>query len=325
MLKEKIIESRNKKKLSQIELALKVNTSEEIIKNIEISGEISDGSLLLRISRVLELDPISLFQEANLNFSTFKMQNNIFDSKNKVIKTIFCGSWESFLNFYTNNIFEVSDQEYIWRGHKDSNWKLESTLLREYPEGINEEFIDFVVQKFKKSTLGNNDRIEIEKLNDNTLDNKMLWLSLGQHYGLKTPLLDWTTSPYVASFFAYLDKETSTPYRTIFALNKKNFEAILIELGEDIHILEIENHFNKRLLNQQGLFMYGPLEKDLESLLLELEKENNEPILYKFLIPNSDRKNILKMLNKMNMNPKSLFPDLIGASLHTNIEIELEI
>ena len=97
------------------------------------------------------------------------------------------------------------------------------------------------------------------------------------------------------------------------------------QLGEDIEIIDIENHFNKRLINQQGLFMYGPLEADLESILEKIEEKQNTPVLYKFLLPNSDRKDILKNLNKMNINPKSLFPDLIGASISTNIEIELEI
>lgn len=328
MLKEEIKKARKNKKLTQKELSEIGRVSISVINELEKKGKINDTIALLRIIRILNLDPILIFSYLKSDYKEVKRKNQIFFSSENSIKTIYCGSWESFYEYYFENIFEKSDKNYIWRGHKNSNWKLESTLLREYPEGIDDVFIDLLVKKFKKSTLGNKERIEIEKLTTSSLDDNMLWLSLGQHYGLKTPLLDWTTSPYVALFFAFLEKNDGTPFRVIYALNKKKLKDIVKLSGENIKIVEIENHFNKRLINQQGLFLYGPFEKDLETFILEnniFKCSENDPILYKFLIPGSDRKKILKLLNKMNVNPKSLFPDLIGASVNANFEIEIEI
>lgn len=329
-LKEYIKKARKENKITQKELSKLAKVEEGIIKKLEQKNIISDDTALLRIARCLKLDPLILFDKSELEYSQARMKNFEILSGNSCIKTIYCGSWDSFINYYTEKMFESVDENLIWRGHKDSGWKLESTLLREYQDGITEEMISLIIKKFKKSTLGNTERIEMEKLKDGIKiedadeeKEKMLWLSLGQHHGLKTPLLDWTYSPYVASYFAYVDSQTTSSYRVIYALDRDALKLIIKKTGEDIKIIESENHFNKRLLNQQGLFIYGPFEYDLETWLEENCFVDKKIILYKFMIPNSDRKMIMKMLNKMNINPKSLFPDLTGASNHVNLEIEL--
>jgi hypothetical protein len=45
--------------------------------------------------------------------------------------------------------------------------------------------------------------------------------------------------------------------------------------------------------------------------------------LEKLVIPNEDRENCLKFLNKMNINRKTLFPDLDGAASYLNALWEL--
>ena len=48
-------------------------------------------------------------------------------------------------------------------------------------------------------------------------------------------------------------------------------------------------------------------------------------VLIKIQIKNGDRKNCLKMLNKMNINRMSLFPDPDGAAAYINALWEIDI
>lgn len=86
--------------------------------------------------------------------------------------------------------FKHEQNSILWyRGHSSSSWKLipsvyrDSNLLQFY-----KQFKDFY-EEFKNIK------------NDGKL-NKFHYMFLAQHYGMKTPVLDWSTNPLIALYFA---------------------------------------------------------------------------------------------------------------------------
>lgn len=125
-------------------------------------------------------------------------------------------SWQHFYQFANDERF--ASDEFIFRGQYDYRWDLVPSLARCSRGGTYEPpQAKECLESFRRSSRG-------RKEFDPNLDSDLEMWALGQHYGLRTPLLDWTLSPYVALFFAF-EKEDDTDStenysRVIFALNK---------------------------------------------------------------------------------------------------------
>ncbi|MBC7936284.1 MAG: FRG domain-containing protein [Rhizobacter sp.] len=150
--------------------------------------------------------------------------------------------------------------EYIFRGQAQDNWLLESTLsraLKKVKARNKKELVSEHIKNFSLEIRGRRGQ------NPKTLTENELW-ALGQHYGLFTPLLDWTESPWVALFFSLVNIEKSeTGKRSIWALHKNdipiinksfkkkgdNFKNWALELVEPV----IDD--NSRLVNQRGYLL----------------------------------------------------------------------
>lgn len=262
------------------------------------------------------------------------------DSRSERIPATRIEHWKHFADLLESPFFNREGTQFIFRGHRRFDWGLAPTLGRvRKNEIIDKPLADKQLDYFRRAVRG--------RLSDSSLvhdgQEDELW-AVGQHYGLMTPLLDWTYSPYVALFFAFqkadVKQEDENPYRAIYVLDK-TFVAD-DDLCPDIRVFEPRKDDHGRLVNQAGLFTFSPYDSTIEIKLadtlasdefgddeLRNASEDEQPgilarYICKIYIKNEDQRGCVRYLRRMNVHHASLFPDLIGASEYCNLVLEEE-
>jgi hypothetical protein len=253
-------------------------------------------------------------------------------------RTIFisCVSWMGFFNFVNSRMLNLPDV--VFRGQALLSWPLLPSLDRllatfGYEQG--DPVSDWKrasarnkhLENFKYASRGRRASGAPFPVDDDE------WWALGQHYGLATPLLDWTESPFVAAFFAFWEEGVSdSEDASVYMLSRQLVERKV----SDLHMQAIEKgdvesscvrfvrplaDDNARLVNQRGLFSLSPENVCIRSWVSENFSADESAPLICVRIPRSERTTALRSLNRMNINALTLFPDLSGSSSFCNTRL----
>jgi hypothetical protein len=143
---------------------------------------------------------------------------------------------------------EFGRDEVLFRGQEDANWTLQPTLSRQpnAKTSLRDYYhkVDRVLEKletFSDKKWNRRDLDEWEKIFPAEIDQwgPSLYRGLPQyellinlrHLSFPSPLLDWTASPYVATFFSF-ERPSRVDNRAIFALIERPFRAKAGVIGQ---------------------------------------------------------------------------------------------
>lgn len=198
---------------------------------------------------------------------------------------------------------EDGHKGWVFRGQSNSSWDLSPSLFRDCSNANPAGLAVRHLEKFKIYARG---RVP----NTDGWGDERYW-ALGRHYGLKTPLLDWSASPFIALFFAFCDVTALDTDRALYALDASYVNRVFCQrIGEN---LRRDDSLRESFEERYDLSAFNPEEKNvilgrviIDRYDSDLRMSDNESRLFQDFISSSINKFIRLLSPKTGDNPRLL-------------------
>lgn len=210
------------------------------------------------------------------------------------------GGWSSFLTWISAH----TDSSWFFRGHGDQNYTLTSTIGRPVsgrPYRETEEKRLFTEFKRRSKML----------IQGASPANEWEWLTLAQHFGVPTRLLDWTNNPLIAAYFAVSSGGAKTNAEVV-TVRTSAVEFVDVDVDTPFGLTAVKFFeaplIASRVSAQSGLFTVHPKP--------DIEWNPSTDEIRRFRISAKRRDEFRTKLHGIGINAAFVWGDLQGLGEH---------
>jgi len=227
------------------------------------------------------------------------------------MKKLSIDSFSGYVN-HIENIKGLGDTTVLFRG-QSKNYPLLPAIARKHPEVNSTDIEKNMLEDLKRrSQLFVNQQFKTD----------WEWLTYAQHFELKTRILDWSSNPLVALWFACSNES-----------NMKNDSYVYIFEAKGVKKVDSNNHFpftstetmilrpslnNERIIAQSGWFT-NHYYSDTEKRFIPLEDDAiYSHLITQICVSATAKQDIIKKLAIFGIRYNSIYPNIVGLCHHLN-------
>jgi len=160
-------------------------------------------------------------------------------------------------------------------------------------------------------------------------ENDWDWLSIAQHNGMETRLLDWTENPLVALYFALGSLYAATVLGNVVWMLRINRDEIVVPkknldpFNQRKTVIFKPNMVSPRLIAQSGWFSVHKY-MTTKDKFIPLENNSSYNKMLTKITVSVDNFEVRRQLSRLGINRTTLFPDLDGLCEYINFERRLD-